>query len=123
MQIIKEESKKLGLDAKFELRIYENDELSSINVNGYSGKNRDGGFVIGSNKSNLDRILIRHELYHIARGDLKDDESAYAGKSKTEDMKLLTQQYGESFDGATALNYLYFKESAVNLYSWSGIKL
>jgi hypothetical protein len=113
-KILEEEKENIGIDDDMVLRVYENDELSEVGSNGYSAFGPDGkGYVIGVNKSSLDRILIRHELAHIKNGDV----TKRAGMDKDEDLDLLREQRGYNPD---ALEYHLSQEPRAVLYSVSG---
>ena len=121
--ILSQEKKKLDIDEPITLRIYENDELKEVNVNAYSALKKSGGYVIGINKSSLDRIILRHELTHIKNGDYKSikGKQVYAGDSKEEDIAILKEQR-ESGDFPLA-SYCYYMEPIADFYSFSGIRI
>ena len=116
-KIIDEEKIKLGINNPVELRIYDKGELREIHSAGYCAKNTNSdGFVIGANKRDLTRILIRHELYHLKRDIAVIAESK---STKQEDIRFLKKQDEDGFNP----KYFYLMEPRANLYSISGIKL
>lgn len=115
-KILEQEKKKLGMTDQVRLRIYEKDELRELYINGYSGKKHDGsGFIIASNMSDLDRILIRHELYHIHK-----DKVGHAFETKQADL-----DYKKSSKRSLGYvsKYFYMLEPRANIYSVTGIRL
>ena len=122
-QILEEEKDKLGIKSPIDLRIYENNELREFGSQGYSGKlSKKDGFAIGINRKDLNRIVLRHELYHIFRGDCerapneidetKDDVLEYYRKLR----KVNPNSLGPP-------KYFYLMEPKANIYSITGIKL
>lgn len=122
-EIIEEEKRKLGLTQSIELRIYEKDELKRFDVGGYIGKNPNGeGLILGANASKLDRILIRHELYHVANGDLSE-ELFELGETKKEDMENIRLfREGKTARPNQVLNYWFNQEPSADIYSITGFR-
>ena len=117
-QILEEEKQKLGILKLVDLRIYDNNELKEVYIKGYSGISQDGdGFTIGANISDLDRILLRHELYHIYRGDW----TRRVGNSKEDDLGYFMPRKENPSLGHP--KYFYLMEPRANIYSVTGIKL
>jgi hypothetical protein len=120
-RILEEEKNKLGIKKPVDLRVYENDELREFGSQGYSGISSDGeGFTIGANIGDLDRILLRHELYHIHRGDCEKYPKR-VGKTKEEDLEYFMPRKENPSLGPP--EYFYLMEPRANIYSITGIKL
>ncbi len=123
--ILNQEKNKLGIKEEIELRVYENDELEEFGVGGYSAKSNNG-FVIGSNIGELDRILIRHELYHIYRD--KDSFIGYVNDNKQDDLDEYRQEKERMYNLSRIsllkhkIMYDFVQEPRANIYSVTGIK-
>jgi len=114
-RILEEEKRALGIGEDVSLRIYEDDGLRETGVLGYSALDPKGeGYVIGVNRSDLDRLLLRHELYHIHKGDV----TASAGRSKEEDLELLKRKN----DINACCKYYFLQEPRAELYSFTGVR-
>ncbi|HLC53828.1 MAG TPA: hypothetical protein VJK03_04770 [Candidatus Nanoarchaeia archaeon] len=110
--MLQEEKEKLGIDAPIELRIFEDDSLKEKGVLAYTGRHPKEGYTIGASKSSLNRIIFRHELYHVKRDCL-----ATVSETKEGDLPLLQRRY--FFNGR---NY-FIEEPRANLYALFGIRL
>ena len=116
-QILEEEKQKLGIQKPVDLRIYDNNELREVFIGGYSGISSDGrGFTIGANIGDLDRILLRHELYHIYRGDCDKK----VGETKGDDIEYFMPKKENPL--CLGPKYFYIIEPRAKIYSITRIK-
>ena len=119
VRIIEEEKSKLDINEPVDLIVYPNNELREFYVQGYCGISPDReGYVIGANLRDLDRILIRHELYHIKK-DKKKFDGTIIENSKT----ALDYFRHPNSEIKQSLDTFYFMEPRANIYSITGIKL
>lgn len=119
-QILKEEKSRLGIQKSIDLRIYDNNELREVYIKGYSGVSFDGeDFVIGANIGDLDRILLRHELYHIQRGDC----TKKVGETKQNDLDYFRMLREKNPNSLGHPKYFYLQEPRADIYSVTGIRL
>lgn len=119
--ILEEEKANLGIRDKFILQISEGDELHRIGARGFCGVNEDG-YVIGSNKSDLSRLLLRHELYHYFRAG----GCAYKVGKTIEDsiqIKGAARENLPIWHIGPKLIFYYVDEPRAVIYSITGLKL
>lgn len=136
-KVIEEEKEKIGMrkDIPISLIVYDHNELSAAAyASGASTVLKANDLVVGaviiSNKDSLDRVLIRHELYHLMKdnlindrftqldGPLRIDESGI----KSEGLSSIPKVFKEK-PLCDQIKYLYGIESRATLYSTTGIKL
>ena len=87
-QVLEEEKTELGINSKVGIQISEDDELKRrTHIQAIARHNNEGPVII-TNRSDLTRILIRHELYHIARDGGRDE----AGNTLEESIYILERE-------------------------------
>lgn len=120
-QILGEEKNKLGMRDSIDLRIYENNELREFGVQGYAGKlSKENSLIIGVNRRDLSRILLRHELYHLHKEEIKPLEDP---NDETKEGAL--NYYRKLRKGNKLLGtpkHFFLMEPRANIYSITGIK-
>ncbi len=119
--MIEEEKRKLGIKENVNLVIYENQELDMAGLEGFSTYfPTDNSYIIGADPKYLDRILIRHELYHIFRKDM--DIASIPAAFRLPDKKDITAFL--QGDGKNEIfRYRLLMEPRACLYSVSGMRL
>jgi len=64
--ILNQEAKKLDISHTIKLIISEKNVYSNLGIRGFAAQDSlQSEYLIGINKKDLDRIILRHELYHL----------------------------------------------------------
>ncbi len=116
--VLNEEKSKLGIKDKIVLQVSEDNKLKKVGVEGFCGRGNEG-YVVGANMSELNRILIRHELYHLFR-DGCDKFRPTIDDFLKETIEAKKDLHIRNI--IPNLKYYYLEEPRANLYAWTGLR-
>jgi hypothetical protein len=119
-KIINQEKAKLRFQEEIDLWVYKS---LPGGKKAFSTRKANGQYVIGVVEDEITRTLLRHELYHIAKGDV--EHSQLDNKRQAHD-SINSWLNNQNLDQETQDYITHFKnciEPSADLYSWTGLDI
>ena len=114
-RVLAEEKAKLGIKSNVALQIGHYSMFWNKSYGGFCGSN-DQGFVIVTYESNLNRILLRHELEHVADGECLPRLGATIDDTITMVKVAKPRAIGDG------IKFKYTKELKADIYALTGLR-